>query len=220
LENVKYSDYWKEKGNEHYKLGNYIEAVNCYRRAIEINPDSDKARHNLAMAYNQLSKNKDSDIFFGKSGEIISTTKNQAEENRHGLLNPLTWTTRFVVVGLLIWTIKIVSGSNNPALIAGYYLCAIAAMISLCLFVAGVVKFIARRYSSYRRSPGGIPVARRSNPLSSSAMNVRTWVLFYLICFVALLWAVFLHDQGMMLWVGAALVMIVVGFNLLFIFRR
>jgi uncharacterized membrane protein len=44
-------------------------------------------------------------------------------------------------------------------------------------------------------------------------LNVRTWVFFYLICFVALLWAVFLLAQGMMLWVGLTLVLIVVGFN-------
>jgi hypothetical protein len=44
-------------------------------------------------------------------------------------------------------------------------------------------------------------------------MNVRTWVFFYLICFVALLWAIFLLARGMMLWVGLTLVIIVVGFN-------
>jgi preprotein translocase subunit YajC len=44
-------------------------------------------------------------------------------------------------------------------------------------------------------------------------MNVRTWIFFYLICFVALLWAVFLLAQGVMLWVGLTLVVIVIGFN-------
>lgn len=44
-------------------------------------------------------------------------------------------------------------------------------------------------------------------------LNARVWVFFYLICFVALLWAVFLLTQGMMLWVGLTLVLIVVGFN-------
>ena len=48
-------------------------------------------------------------------------------------------------------------------------------------------------------------------------MNVRTWVFFYLICFVALLWAVFLLTQGMMLWVGLTLVLIVVGFNFILV---
>jgi len=48
-------------------------------------------------------------------------------------------------------------------------------------------------------------------------LNVRTWVFFYLICFVGLLWAVFLLTQGMMLWVGLTLVLIVVGFNFILV---
>jgi predicted membrane protein len=48
-------------------------------------------------------------------------------------------------------------------------------------------------------------------------LNVRTWIFFYLICFVALLWAVFLLIQGMMLWVGLTLVLIVVGFNFILV---
>lgn len=48
-------------------------------------------------------------------------------------------------------------------------------------------------------------------------LNVRTWTFFYLICFVALLWAVFLLTQGMMLWVGLTLVLIVVGFNFILV---
>jgi len=48
-------------------------------------------------------------------------------------------------------------------------------------------------------------------------LNVRTWVFFYLICFVALLWAVFLLTQGMMLWVGLTLVLVVVGFNFILV---
>ncbi|MEI6294072.1 MAG: hypothetical protein WCP36_10330 [Methanomicrobiales archaeon] len=48
-------------------------------------------------------------------------------------------------------------------------------------------------------------------------LNVRTWTFFYLICFVALLWAVFLLAQGMMLWVGLTLVLIVVGFNFILV---
>jgi hypothetical protein len=48
-------------------------------------------------------------------------------------------------------------------------------------------------------------------------LNVRTWIFFYLICFVALLWAVFLLAQGVMLWIGLTLVIIVVGFNFILI---
>jgi hypothetical protein len=48
-------------------------------------------------------------------------------------------------------------------------------------------------------------------------LNVRTWIFFYLICFVALLWAVFLLAQGVMLWIGLTLVIVVVGFNFILI---
>jgi len=48
-------------------------------------------------------------------------------------------------------------------------------------------------------------------------LNIRTWIFFYLICFVALLWAVFLLAQGVMLWIGLMLVIIVVGFNFILI---
>ena len=48
-------------------------------------------------------------------------------------------------------------------------------------------------------------------------LNARVWVFFYLICFVALLWAVFLLTQGMMLWVGLTIVLIVVGFNFILV---
>lgn len=48
-------------------------------------------------------------------------------------------------------------------------------------------------------------------------LNARVWVFFYMICFVALLWAVFLLTQGMMLWVGLTIVLIVVGFNFILV---
>ncbi len=48
-------------------------------------------------------------------------------------------------------------------------------------------------------------------------MNARIWVFFYLICFVGLLWAVFLLTQGVMLWVGLTIVLIVVGFNFILV---
>jgi len=47
--------------------------------------------------------------------------------------------------------------------------------------------------------------------------NSRTWVIFYLISFVVLLFAFFLTTQGLLLGIGLTLVIIVVGFNLFFI---
>lgn len=43
------------------------------------------------------------------------------------------------------------------------------------------------------------------------ALEYRTWIIFYLITFTALLWAVFLSTQGVMLWVSLALNIIVMG---------
>jgi len=43
--------------------------------------------------------------------------------------------------------------------------------------------------------------------------GLRTWVVFYLISFVVLLWAAFLSSQGVMLWVSLLLVLIIIGLN-------
>jgi Flp pilus assembly protein TadB len=43
--------------------------------------------------------------------------------------------------------------------------------------------------------------------------GVQTWIVFYLISFVVLLWAAFLTATGVMLWVSLMLVIIVVGLN-------
>ncbi len=43
--------------------------------------------------------------------------------------------------------------------------------------------------------------------------ELRTWVFFYLISSVALLWAAFLSAQGLMLWVSVLLVFLVIGTN-------
>ena len=43
--------------------------------------------------------------------------------------------------------------------------------------------------------------------------GLRTWIVFYLISFVVLLWAAFLSAQGVMLWVSMLLVIIIIGLN-------
>jgi Flp pilus assembly protein TadB len=43
--------------------------------------------------------------------------------------------------------------------------------------------------------------------------SLQTWIIFYLISFVLLLWAAFLSAQGVMLWVSLFLVIVVVGVN-------
>lgn len=41
--------------------------------------------------------------------------------------------------------------------------------------------------------------------------KIRTWIFFYLIVLVALLWAVFLLEQGVMIWVSVLLFIIAGG---------
>jgi Flp pilus assembly protein TadB len=43
--------------------------------------------------------------------------------------------------------------------------------------------------------------------------GIQTWIIFYLISFVVLLWAAFLSAQGIMLWVSLMLVIVIVGVN-------
>jgi uncharacterized BrkB/YihY/UPF0761 family membrane protein len=43
--------------------------------------------------------------------------------------------------------------------------------------------------------------------------GLRTWIVFYLISFVVLLWAAFLSAQGVMLWVSLFLVLVIIGVN-------
>jgi len=44
-------------------------------------------------------------------------------------------------------------------------------------------------------------------------LEYRTWIIFYLISFTALLWGVFLSTQGVLLWISLTLDIIVMGVN-------
>ena len=48
--------------------------------------------------------------------------------------------------------------------------------------------------------------------------GLQTWIIFYLISFVVLLWAAFLSAQGVMLWVSLMLVIVIVGVNFYVVF--
>jgi uncharacterized BrkB/YihY/UPF0761 family membrane protein len=50
--------------------------------------------------------------------------------------------------------------------------------------------------------------------------GLQTWIVFYLISFVVLLWAAFLSAQGMMLWVSLMLVIVIVGVNFYVVFTQ
>ena len=70
MDNVQESDFWKDQGNDYYKTGNYIDAIICYKRALETNPGSYKAWYNLGMTYNRMNNKKDSRSCFEKSREL------------------------------------------------------------------------------------------------------------------------------------------------------
>ena len=50
--------------------------------------------------------------------------------------------------------------------------------------------------------------------------GIQTWIVFYLISFVVLLWAAFLSAQGIMLWVSLMLVIVIVGINFYVVFTQ
>jgi len=50
--------------------------------------------------------------------------------------------------------------------------------------------------------------------------GLRSWIVFYLISFVVLLWAAFLSAQGVMLWVSLLLVIIIVGLNFYTVYQQ
>jgi hypothetical protein len=46
-----------------------------------------------------------------------------------------------------------------------------------------------------------------------NVFTLKTWLVFYLLSFVALLWVVFLTSSGAMLWTCLLLISMVVGIN-------
>lgn len=53
-------------------------------------------------------------------------------------------------------------------------------------------------------------------------MNIRPWIFFYLICFVALLLATTFIVQGItpLFWMSSTLILVVIGFNFFCIFNE
>ncbi len=50
--------------------------------------------------------------------------------------------------------------------------------------------------------------------------DIRTWIMFYLISFVGLLWAAFLSVRGVMLWVSLFLIIVIVGINFFTVYNQ
>ncbi|MCU0633023.1 MAG: hypothetical protein MUC66_08655 [Methanolinea sp.] len=53
-------------------------------------------------------------------------------------------------------------------------------------------------------------------------MNIRPWIFFYLICFVAMLLATTFIVQGIspLFWISSTLIIVVIGFNFILIFNE
>jgi len=50
--------------------------------------------------------------------------------------------------------------------------------------------------------------------------GLQTWIIFYLLSFVVLLWAAFLSANGVMLWVSLMLVIVIIGVNFYTVFGQ
>jgi uncharacterized BrkB/YihY/UPF0761 family membrane protein len=50
--------------------------------------------------------------------------------------------------------------------------------------------------------------------------GIQTWIVFYLISFVVLLWAAFLSAKGSMLWVSLMLVLVIIGVNFMVVYNQ
>jgi len=61
---------YNEKGLFFDKRNNYLEAIECYKRAIEINPQYDKAFANLGTTYEKIGQLKKAEELYLKSVEI------------------------------------------------------------------------------------------------------------------------------------------------------
>jgi len=56
--------------------------------------------------------------------------------------------------------------------------------------------------------------------MSMELPSLRTWIVFYLLSFVVLLWAAFLSAQGVMLWVSLLLVLVIIGVNFMTVLNQ
>jgi len=50
--------------------------------------------------------------------------------------------------------------------------------------------------------------------------ELRTWIMFYLISFVGLLWATFLSVQEVMIWVSTFIVIVIIGIHFFTLYNQ
>jgi tetratricopeptide (TPR) repeat protein len=61
---------WNNTGNAFKNEGRYVDAVNCYDRAIDIDPKLAKAWYNKGLALQKLSREKEAQVAFIMAMEL------------------------------------------------------------------------------------------------------------------------------------------------------
>lgn len=98
-------DYWKNKGDGFFKLKNYSEAIACYMRVIELDPENSEAWHCMGVSYENLEKYDEATKSFRQErrihGDQIKQKHNPDMEKRIKkpiILSPF----RIISIGLLL----------------------------------------------------------------------------------------------------------------------
>jgi len=69
--------YWSELGMKYFKAGDYLKAIECFERAVKINPSSSVSWSNMGVAYEKL-ENFDKERECGKKAVSIDPLDNWA----------------------------------------------------------------------------------------------------------------------------------------------
>jgi tetratricopeptide (TPR) repeat protein len=98
-------EYWKNKGDGFFKLNNYSEAIACYMRVIELDPENSEAWHCMGVSYENLGKYDEATKSYRRErrihGDQIKQKHNPDTEkriNKHTGFSPF----RIISIGLLL----------------------------------------------------------------------------------------------------------------------
>lgn len=83
LDNIKLNNAieWKNKGNDHYKQGNYEEALVCYNEALQVKPEYLDALNNKGLALVKLGRNEEAKKCYETIKKIKQNLKFTNEQN-------------------------------------------------------------------------------------------------------------------------------------------
>lgn len=69
---------WNEKGNVHYKQGEFEEAINAYNKAIQLDPTLGWPYSNLALTYLTMGQCAEAILLYRKSIELLNSNEEKA----------------------------------------------------------------------------------------------------------------------------------------------